>query len=61
MVSQLEEKKIKAGILKAEAAKADLEVRIEERREDIARMEDHMRLQDERIADLKSQLKELKK
>lgn len=52
-------KKVKAQLLATQAAKADLEVRIEERRDEIRRIEEHILLQEKRELDLIAELKKL--
>lgn len=45
----LKQRKLKLTILKAQAAIAELDIRILEREEDIGRMRDHIELQDANI------------
>lgn len=59
MASNLEIKKLKMELLKVAAAKAELEYKIEERQEDIRRIEEHIKLQEEREKKLEVQLAEL--
>lgn len=48
----LDEKKRQVAVLKAKANIAELEMRILEREEDIARMKDHIVLQEKRIKEM---------
>lgn len=48
----LEKKKKEVGIIKAKAAVAELEMKILERHEDIQRMEEHIKKQNEIIENL---------
>ena len=57
----LEIKKLKRDLLRAEAAKAELECKIEERKEEIIRIEEHIILQEEVIKEKKEKLAELGK
>lgn len=52
-------KKLKAQLLATQAAKAELELKAEERREDIRRIEDHIKLQEKRELELTDQLNAL--
>jgi len=54
----IEKKKKMLAIKKAEAAKFELELKVDERMEDIKRIEDHIKLQDEIIEKLSNELKE---
>jgi len=53
---ELEKRRLKLTITKAEAAKEEIEMKIMEHRINIERMEDHLKLQDERIAEAKANL-----
>lgn len=55
----LEFKRLKMDLLKAQAAKAELEFKIEERLQEIQRIEDHIKLQDARIKETEAKLEEL--
>ena len=52
----LEDKKLKMDLLKAEAAKAELEFKIEERLIEIQRIKDHIALQEKRIEEVKAEI-----
>lgn len=56
----LEKKKIQLNIAKAETGVLELEFKIEERKQDIKRMEEHIQLQLKRIEELKEEQKQLK-
>lgn len=58
-MSELEYKRLKMELLKASAAKAELEYKVEERRRDIARIENHIKLQEEREEQLQAEIKAL--
>ena len=58
-MSELEHKRLKMELLKAGAAKAELEYKAEERRRDIVRIEDHIRLQEEREKQLRAEIEAL--
>ena len=58
-MSELEHKRLKMELLKASAAKAELEYKVEERRRDIARIEDHIRLQEEREKQILAEIEAL--
>lgn len=60
-MSKLKKKKLELDLMKVAAAKAELEYKIEERLEDIKRMKDHIKLQDDREKELEEELKELGK
>lgn len=55
-MTDLDKKKLEVRIKKAEAAMADLELRIQERLEDIKRMEEHIQLQKDSINECKREL-----
>lgn len=57
----LEIKRVKADLLRTQAAKAELEVKIEERLADIERIKDHIVLQEKREKELSAKLSELTK
>lgn len=59
MNKPLEVKKKKVEIMRMHAAKADAEVRVMERMEEIDRIEKSMVTTDERIAELEKELKHL--
>lgn len=54
----LENKKKKVQLLQITAAIAELEYKIEERKEDIKRMEDHIILQQKKQSEIKKELGE---
>ena len=58
-MSELEIKRLRMQIKKADAAIAELELKIEERREDIQRMEDNIVLQKKVMIDSRDQLKKV--
>lgn len=55
-MTELELKKKQLQLMKAETAKTDLECRILEREEDIKRMKEHIKSQDEIINKCKGEL-----
>jgi len=55
-VDRLERKKLELQLMKVHTAMAELEYRIEERKEDIKRMEDHIDLQKEQELKIKQEL-----
>ena len=55
----LEIKKLKRDLLRAQAAKAELECKIEERKEEMKRIEEHILLQEEVIKEKEEKLAEL--
>ena len=52
----IEAKRLKMDLLKAEAAKAELEFKIEERLVEIQRIKDHIELQEKRIQEVKAEM-----
>lgn len=58
MSNKLETMKVQVAIKKVEAAKAELEMKILERLEDIERMKEHIDIQDEKLKELKQELGE---
>jgi SMC interacting uncharacterized protein involved in chromosome segregation len=58
-MSNLKKKKLELDLMKVAAAKAELEYKIEERLEDIQRMKDHIKLQEDREIELIKELEEL--
>ena len=59
-MSQLEIKRLEMQILMASAAKAELEFKKQERLEDIKRIEDHIKKQEELIEEHTASLKKMK-
>jgi predicted phage-related endonuclease len=59
-MDDLEIKRLEMQILKALAAKAELEFKKAERLRDITRIEDHIKLQEKTEKELTAKLKELK-
>jgi len=57
----LEHKKIELNLMKCQTARMELEYKIEERKADIERIKDHIKLQDAQEAKLKQELKDLDK
>ena len=55
----LERKKIQLNLMKTQTARMELEYKIEERKADIERIEEHIVLQEVREKELKQELKEL--
>ena len=60
-MSSLDIKRLELDLAKCYAAKLELEYKIEERRADIKRMEDHIQLQRDREQELTQRLEDLKK
>ena len=60
-MSGLELKRTKLELVKVAAARAELEFKVEERLEDIARIKDHIRIQLEKEAELKAKIEEAEK
>lgn len=60
-MSELDMKRLKMQIKKADAAIAELELKIEERNEDIQRMVDHIEVQKKIMVDSAAQLEEAQK
>lgn len=56
MVNKIEIKRMKLEMVKVAAARAEMEFRIEERMEEIARIEDNIKLQDKREQELKEKI-----
>lgn len=59
MEKALELKKLQLSISRAENAKLELDMKIDERIIDIERMKEHLKLQDKVIEDSKNKIKEL--
>lgn len=59
MATPLEIKKIKAELLRVQAAKADMEVRIEDHMENISRLNVQMDLSSQKELELQKQLQEI--
>jgi hypothetical protein len=55
-MTNMEIKRINMELLKVQAAKAELEYKIEERRQEILRIEEHILIQAKREKELKEQL-----
>jgi chromosome segregation ATPase len=55
-MTNMEIKRITMELLKVQAAKAELEYKIEERQQEILRIEDHIKVQAKREQELKEQL-----
>ncbi len=60
-MSPLEIKRLKLELVKVSAAKAELEFRIEERLEDIARLRDNISIQENREKELQDKIDEASK
>jgi hypothetical protein len=61
MQSNLEVKKLQVELLRVGAAKAELELRIEERMDEIHRIKEHIKVSEDKEIELKEKLKELGK
>lgn len=59
MNKALERKKIQVELLRVEAARAELEYKIEERLEDIKRLEENITIQKTKEEELKQKIKEM--
>lgn len=57
----LELKKVKVELLRVSAAKAELELRIEEFLDNISRLEEHIKVQKNKEEELDSKIKEMEK
>jgi hypothetical protein len=57
MASNLELKKLHVELLRVSAAKAELELRIDERLEEIERIKDHIKISEAKETELKEKLK----
>lgn len=55
----LERKKTEVELIRVEAAKAEMELRIAERQEEIKRVEENIKIQDSKILELKQRLESL--
>lgn len=55
-MTPIEKKKLELELLKVGAAKAELEFKIMEREEDIGRIKSHIKIQDDKIEELKKLL-----
>ncbi len=55
-MANMEIKRLTMELLKVQAAKAELEYKIEERQQEILRIEDHIQIQAKRELELKEQL-----
>lgn len=55
-MNNMELKRLTMELLKVQAAKAELEFKIEERRQEIIRIEEHISIQSKREIELKEQL-----
>lgn len=53
----LEKKKIQVELMRVQAAKAELELKIDERLEEIKRLEEHIKIQSNKIIELEEKLK----
>lgn len=56
-MTALELKKLQVELLQVEAAKAALELRIEERKEEIERLQEHIMISEAKVKELKEKLK----
>ena len=59
-MNNMELKRLNMELLKVQAAKAELEFKIEERKAEIVRIEDHIKIQAARELELQEQLKILR-
>lgn len=55
-MSALQLKKLQLNLMKCQTAKMELEFKVEERKEDIKRIEEHIQLQEDREAELKEEI-----
>lgn len=60
-MNPLELKKLKVELLRVSAAKGEMELRIDERMEEIARLEDHIKVQIAKEEELKAKIAEMQK
>lgn len=56
----LEKKKLQLELMRVQTAKLDLELKIDERKEEIKRLEEHIAIQAKREIELKQELEALK-
>lgn len=56
-MTSLEKKKLDVELLRVTAAKAELELRIEERMDEIQRIQEHIKVSDLKIEELNNKLK----
>lgn len=57
MQNSLELKKLKVELLRVSAAKAELELRIEERLDEIERIKEHIKISEDKEQELKEKIK----
>lgn len=57
----IEVKKVRLELMKVSTAKAEMEIRIHERLEEIERIKEHMKIQETKEQELNVRLKELEK
>lgn len=55
----LEKKKLQVELMRVSASRAELELKIEERLEEIKRIKEHIKIQDEKISELNLKIKNL--
>lgn len=56
----LEKKKVEVELMRVKTARMDLELRIEERKDEIQRLEEHVAVQEAKEKELEVKLKDLK-
>lgn len=61
MMSPLELKKLQVELLRVSAAKGEMELRIDERMEEIQRLEEHIKIQSAKEVELKVKIAEMQK
>lgn len=57
-MTAIEKKKAELELMRVQAARMDLEIRIEEMKEEIKRLAEHIAIQEKREQELKEKLKE---
>lgn len=60
-MSSLELKRTQVELMRVTTARMELEYKIEERKDEIKRMEDHIKIQFEKEMELKQKIKEMEK
>lgn len=60
-MTKLEIKKIEVELLRVQASKAELELRIEEAMDNIKKLEEHIQIQNKKEIEIKQKIKEMEK
>lgn len=59
MASDLDIKRMRVELLRVSAAKAELELKVEERLDEIKRLKDHIKIQEDKELEINNKLKDL--